>query len=291
MVVVQGTDVSVLQGAVPYPALKALGHEFSFIRCKVGNNAGIDVRYAENIRKCLDAGLFGTPYVFPFPLPHLDPVEQAKVFAQSALVGAHLVGSETGDLPPAYDLEWPPPEEWAKWGCTPDSIVDHALAALEQMTLDWSCAPIVYSYPYFLAAISKAKNFAQLMKYRLWIAGGPQYQNGNGKVPVRSEDGTWKDKPPIVPGWGDDWLFWQHDGNGGKRLPGGADADFNVFRFDLIDLARLAKSITDEPLPEMMIPDINTIHAMAANVMADDALHAYRQERIARMFADVPAAA
>ncbi len=217
------------------------------------------MRYVENIHASADAGIMGTPYVFPFPLPHIDPVEQAKVFAQSSVVDGHLVGS-LGDLPPAYDLEWPPPEQWAARGCTADQIVDHALASLEQMTGDYGRPPIVYSYPYFLAALSKAKNFGKLMAYPLWIAGGAQYQNGDGHVPVRNDDGTWAESPPTVAGWGSNWLFWQHDGNGGKRLPNGVDSDFDVFRYDLLTLAQLAKGTSE---PDIQVPDLTTIHAIA----------------------------
>lgn len=103
-------------------------------------------------------------------------------------------------------------------------------------------------------------------------------------MPRRFDDGTWLDKAPKVVGWGDSWMFWQHDGNGGKKLPSGIDADFNVFRFDLIDLARLAQK-ADGPLPDLT-PDLTTIRAMAMNVMAEDAIHSFRQERAQRILAD-----
>lgn len=286
MNVVQGTDVSVLQNAVPFDLLKKAGHEFTFIRCKVGNSPGVDIRFVENVRRARGEGLYTAPYFFPFPLSHIDPMAQAAGFLAAAMVDGDPVGGDRGDLPPAYDLEWPPPEEWTKRGCTADSIVDYALAQLARLHDDYGIAPIVYSYPYFLAALSKAKNFALLMKYSLWIAGGAQYKNGTGQVPRRYDDGVWLDKAPIVLGWGDNWLFWQHDGDGGRRLPGtGIDCDFNVFRFDSVALGQLAQVI-DGP-PPILVPDVNTIHAMAADVMAEDALHAYRQERIANIFADV----
>ncbi len=288
MNVVQGTDVSALQQTVRFDLLKEAGHEFTFIRCKVGNEKGIDVRFAENVRRARGEGLYTAPYFFPFPLPHIDPLAQCAGFLAAAMVDGDPVGGNRGDLPPAYDLEWPPPEEWAKWKCTADQIVDYALAQCARIHDDYGIAPIIYSYPYFLSALSKAKNFASLMKYSLWLAGGTQYKNGNGIVPRRDDNGVWLDRAPIVPGWGDTWLFWQHDGDGGKRLPGsGVDADFNVFRFDSTALGQLAQAI--EGPPPILVPDINTIHAMAANVMAEDALHAYRQERTAAIFADIVA--
>lgn len=291
MPVVRGLDVSVIQGVVPFEALASSGHAFAFVRCKVGNNPGIDTRFVDNVRRGRGAGLAMSPYSFPFPLPHLSPVEQAKWFVESTLVDGDAVGSMKGDVPPAFDLEWPPPEEWTKRGCTADQIVDWALACLEQMTADYGgIKPLIYSYPFFIQAISKAKNFAQLMNYKLWIAGGAQYLNGNGQVPSRGDDGVWIDRAPKVLGWGDNWLFWQHDGNGGKRLPNGADADFNVFRGTIAEFEQLIGlddgkliGLADEP------PDLTTIHAMSMNVMAEDALHAFRQERVAQVFEDAAA--
>lgn len=284
MPVVQGTDVSVIQGVVPFDALAKDGHRFSIIRCKVGNNPGIDTRFVENVRRCRGAGMSAFPYSFPFPLPHLSPTEQAKRFVEGAIVDGDSVGTMKGDGPPAFDLEWPPPEEWTKRGCTADQIVDWAIVCLEEMTEQSGVRPIVYSYPFFIQAISKAKNFAHLLKYKLWIAGGAQYLNGNGQVPRRGDDGVWIDRAPKVIGWGDDWLFWQHDGNGGKRLPSGADADFDVFRGTAEEFESLI-GLTDRPTVDMT-PDLATIHAMSMNVMAEDALHAFRQERIAQVFAD-----
>ncbi len=272
---VQGLDVSVIQGAsVPYPALRALGHEFVFVRCQVGNNAGRDTLFEANIRRAKDAGLFCTPYLFPFPLTHLDPIAQADIFLQATMLDGHPVGADIGELPQAYDLEWPPPEEWAKRGCSADQIVDWSLAALDRMHTNTGQAPIIYSYPYFLQMLAKAKNFPMLLKYKLWIAGGPQYRNGNGVVP----DVT-KQQPPKVVGWGNDWLFWQWDGDGGKRIPGiNVDADFNLFNGELVDLARLCQS--NEAKDVVVTPeDIAVMHAEASSLIMDDELHAYRQAR------------
>ncbi len=281
MNVVQGTDVSVLQNAVPYDLLKKAGHEFTFIRCKVGNNPGIDTRLVGiDPRRA-------PHYFFPFPLPHIDPLAQAWGFLGAAIVDGDPVGGNRGDLPPAYDLEWPPPEQWAKYGCSADQIVDYALAQLHRLHDDYGITPIVYSYPYFLSALSKAKNFSLLMAFPLWIAGGAQYKNGNGVVPRRDDNGVWLDRAPVVSGWGDNWMFWQHDGDGGKKLSTGVDCDFNVFRFDSTALGQLAQSI--EGTPPILVPDINTIHAMTMNVMAEDELHAYRQERAEAIFADIAA--
>lgn len=227
---VRGADVSPVQGRVPWKAVSAF-LAFAFARCHVGNNAWTDPTFVQNVQGMFDAGIIPGAYLFQFPLPHLRPIDQVILFEKSAKFAGRLLGEGPGELPPALDLEWPAPHEWAKWGCTADQIVEFALLTLAAMESSWGVLPVVYSYPYFLQAISKAKRYSELKKYPLWIAGGSQYLNGDGHVPDLAVE-----RPPTVPGWGENWLFWQHDGNGGGRLPNGVDVDFNVFRHDLATL-------------------------------------------------------
>src|SRR5579859_6046473 len=275
---VRGLDISACQGTnVRWDLLVADGIAYCWARCQVGNNVGRDALFAAYVDQMLQAGIIPGCYQFPFPLAHLDPLAQAEGFAQAALVGSdkHPLGSMSRELPPAYDLEWPPPDEWAKRGETADSICDWSIACLERMTFPWGgVAPVIYSYPYFLQALAKAKNYAELVKYKLWIAGGATYMNGGG---------IWPDppKPPIVPGWGDDWTFNQWDGNGGKRLPGtGVDADFDLYRYDLDALRALCRANPPAPTPEL---DPVVIAAQASNLSIDDAVTAYRDARAQAM--------
>lgn len=278
MIPVRGADVSVIQGTVPWKDLAAV-LSFAFARCQVGND-GKDLRFDANVAAMLEFGILPSAYHFPFALRHLDPVAQADLFAKASLVGhdAHPLGADKGELPPAFDLEWPPPDGpkgWAARGLDADFIVDWALACLARMTANTGVKPIVYSYPYFIQACSKAKNFAGLMKYKLWIAGGPQYEKGDGHIPDLD-----KERPPIVAGWGGDWLFWQHDGNGGRRLPNGADADFNVFRYDVATLHALAQA-TEPQLPAPDPVEVLLAHQATSNLIVEDAVAVMRAERAA----------
>lgn len=274
IVPIQGMDVSAMQGgSIPWLAERHRGTEFVYLRCQVGNNALRDVQFSENVRLAMLAQFFCGAYFFPFPLPHLDPVAQADMFNIASMVSGHCLGSFIGELPPAYDLEWPPPEDWAKRGCTADQIVDWSLVCLECMTINsGGILPIIYSYPYFLQAISKAKNFAKLLKYKLWIAGGAAYVNGDGHIP-----NLIKEQPPKVAGWGGAWTFWQHDGNGGRRLTHGVDADFNVFRSSRAELERLCQQPRDDA-PDTL-PDLSLILQATSNLIVEDGIHAFRQER------------
>lgn len=275
---VQGLDISVMQGrSIPWEAERARGSAFVYSRCQVGNNVGVDTVFSENTRRAMLANFFCGAYFFPFPLPHLDPAAQADMFLQSMMVNGHPLGANLRELPPAFDLEWPPPEDWKKHGCTADQIVDWAIISLERIELNTGCKPVIYSYPYFLQALSKAKNFAQLMKYKLWIAGGSQYEKGDGHIPDLG-----RELPPKVPGWGNDWLFWQHDGNGGRRLSHGVDADFNVFRMPLSELERLCQAPIVEAPPDTL-PESTLIFAATSNLIVEDMVHEFRKERAARI--------
>lgn len=280
--VVQGLDASAMQGgAIPFEAEKARGTSFIWSRCQVGNNPGVDVQFAANTRRAMLAGLYCGAYFFPFPLPHLDPSAQADLFNVAVMLDGHPLGSDAGEMPQAFDLEWPPPEQWVARGCTADQIVDWALACLLRMEQNCGCKPVVYSYPYFLASLSKAKNFALLMTYRLWIAGGNAYVNGDGHIPDLS-----KEQPPKVAGWGEAWMFWQHDGNGGRRLTNGVDCDFNVFRYSYAELQRLCQDpqAPDSSPPDMLL-DHRLIFQETSNLIVEDTVHAWRQERAAEIIA------
>ncbi len=279
----QGVDLSAMQGPnVPFADMKAKGICFAFLRCHVGNNKARDALFTLYARLASAAGIVTAPYFFPFPLPHLDPIEQVNLFVGSADLGYGVVlGTRDGDMPPAYDLEWPPPEEWAQRGCTADSIVDFALAQLAELTKRFNKLTIVYSYPWFLKALSSAKNFSKLMAYPLWIAGGAGYLSRT-TAPADPE------KPPIVPGWGSAWLFWQWNGNGGAVLPNGVDADFDAFNGDAAALAALCSGtyVESEAIPPTEpAPDGSeaVMHALASDLIVEDELHAYRQDRAQQM--------
>lgn len=278
---VQGLDISVVQGKnIPWEAEKNRGTSFVYMRCQVGNNEK-DINFSDNTYHAMLANLFCGGYFFPFPLPHLDPKEQAELFVKSLTIDSdHALGSNVGELPPAYDLEWPPPEEWGKWKCTADQIVDWSIICLARIEKLIGCAPIIYSYPYFIAAISVAKNFTKLLKYKLWIAGGSAYLNGDGHIPDLS-----RERPPKVVGWGNDWLIWQHDGNGGRRLTHGVDADFNVFRLPLSELERYCKvAVAPMEGPPDTLPDLTVVSAETSALVVADMVHEYRRQRAEEIY-------
>ncbi len=219
---IKGLDASSVQGPLPIQALHDAGCRFLIHKCKQGND-GKDPFFERNISAARALGWKVGAYHFLYPLPHLDPAAQAEGF-----FAASPLGSESGDIPPALDLEWPDPDAgFAKWGCTPAQVSEWSRKCAERVTELYGRKPLIYTYPYFMAKLRGA-DVAWLADYPLWIAsyGGP--------------------KPTIPAPW-TDWKVWQYDGNAGERMPGGGDADFNWYNGD--DLESLCSKYVP-PLPE-----------------------------------------
>ncbi len=231
---IRGIDASSIQGALPFAQLT----DFRFLihKCQQGNDHK-DPWFERNIAAAKSAGWMVGAYHFPYPLPHLDPRAQAELFFK-----ASELGSNVGELPPAFDFEWPAPgAEWAKWGCTAPQMASWAKACLERMTELFGCKPLVYTYPWFIQAlIQGGADLSFLSEYRLWMA---DYRF-SGKVIVEGQTpvlpAPWKNKG---------WTFWQHDGDKGLVLPNRVDSDFCVFNGSEEDLLALA-GVHDSP-PEV----------------------------------------
>lgn len=195
---IKGIDISIVQGKVDFQAVAASGIKFVICRCGVGNS-GVDSLYKQNIANARAAGLKVAAYHFIYPLPTIpsqplrDPKAQAKLHFDDA-----------GDVPVVCcDLEWPEPQDWAKWGCTASQIVQWTIDYLEAYEQMSGIRPIVYTYPNFAKSIQLPDSFGQ--KYKLWIA---SYQSGS----------------PFIPKPWTDWVMWQ-DSGGTQRLPNGGPVD------------------------------------------------------------------
>lgn len=198
---IKGIDISIIQGNIDFNAVAATGIQFVICRCGVGNG-GIDSKYRQNIANAKAAGLKVMAYHFIYPLPTIpsqplrDPRAQAQMHVNAA--GGELA---------ACDLEWPEPQDWAKWGCTAAQIVQWTIDYLEAYEQLSGIRPIVYTYPYFAKSINLPSWFGD--KYKLWIA---SYQQGT----------------PFIPAPWTDWVIWQYSGGTGpeaQHLPGGVPVD------------------------------------------------------------------
>lgn len=206
---IRGIDVSAVQGVVDWPAVAASGVRFVVVKCAQGNEAGRDATYERNVAGARAAGLAVGCYLFGYPLPPGKPgrvpAEQAKIhFAK-----CDGVGTRDGELPPALDIEWPAPEDWARWQCNAAQIRDWGLAYLDAAKALWGRTPLVYTYPYFWSHVSAAGGLEQYAEYPLWLA-------------------DYSHMPPHVPA---PWVgaTLQQTSGGGGKLPSGAPVDENVF--------------------------------------------------------------
>jgi GH25 family lysozyme M1 (1,4-beta-N-acetylmuramidase) len=219
---IKGIDISIIQGNVDFKTVAASGVQFVICRCGVGNG-GIDTRYKQNIASAKAAGLKVMAYHFVYPLPPLasQPLRDPKAQAQMH------VNAAGGELA-ACDLEWPPPEQWAKWGCTAGQITQWTIEYLEAYEHLSGIRPVVYTYPYFCKAINLPVSFGQ--KYKLWIA---SYQSGS----------------PAVPHPWTDWVLWQ-DSGGSQKLPNGVPVDTDKAK----DLSLWDPPVVVQPDP-VPVPD------------------------------------
>lgn len=127
----------------------------------------------------------------------------------------------SGRAPPALDLEWPTPDAWAKWGCSPEQIRKWALDYLDAATSLWGCLPTLYTYPDFWMRIGGPSESA-FAAYPLWIA---SYQHPH----------EWPDnsmKPMSFGPWGSSWALWQSSGGSFFKVPNGTPCDTDLFNGD-----------------------------------------------------------
>lgn len=283
----RGVDVSTYQGVITDAIVEALAAEgcaFAYCRGAVGNEAKADDRFKANIDVFRRHGIAAGPYLFPYPLPHLDAVAQAE--HQFRLIEG--LGSNVGELAPMIDAEWPPREEketstgrivsvWSKWGCTPAQIRDWLEKYGERLDALSGCDCPLYTYRYWWDCIEGWLSGA-LCSRRLVLAD----YGMKGRVPT--DDELAKLKPPR--GF-DRVTILQHDGDGGLRLPGaggantGNDVDWNVMP-DPDDLfALLGQPRDPAPLPAELEDLAGVAHAGASGLIVDDMIAEYRRSRIA----------
>jgi GH25 family lysozyme M1 (1,4-beta-N-acetylmuramidase) len=264
----KGVDLSAVQGVLDgalWERLAELGIRFAMMRAVVGNETWSDGAATENAKRAAANGIIVGAYVFPYPLPHLDPVQQAEHFVKR-LEG---MGPDLSDLPPAFDAEWPPREEyqkqpdgtkklvspWEKWKCSPPQLRDwiaRCLARCEELT---ACTWTVYSYRYWLKCI-EAEKLPELANRPLWLAD----YSFSGRWPTSAELGRLKPPAP----WSKITIV-QHDGNGGMKLPDGRDADFNCLLGGEDLLASLTRSRSEHE---------------ALGLVSDRTLGDYRRNRL-----------
>ena len=193
----QGIDVSVWQGAIDWPKVKAAGKTFAFAKATEGIGYK-DSRYDANRSGALAAGVRFGAYHFARPGSN-NPVTEADWFVNTARL-------QHGMLIPVLDLE-------LTGGLGPSALTTWTKAWLQRVTSRLGVKPMIYTTAAFWRnAMGDSRWFAD-NGYRLWVA-------------------NWGVTSPSVPGsnWGGrSWTCWQYSSQG--TVPGiSTRVDLDVLR-------------------------------------------------------------
>ena len=159
---IPGIDVSSHQGTIDWPAVKAAGIEFAFIRVGYrGYDSGTihaDELALTNLQQAKAAGLQIGAYFFSQALNEAEAIEEAK-FALAVLDGVEL------DLPLVYDWEYV--SEGARTGAMkPDALLTCVEAFCAEAEQAGYC-PMVY---FNRELSSTLLDLTQLDRYPFWLA-------------------------------------------------------------------------------------------------------------------------
>ena len=204
MGVVKGCDISACQGAIPDVHWRAIATDkrFVYIEARIGND-GDDADFGAYRAGSMAAGIVAGPYLYAECLPN-DPAHPGRApedQAQAFFVASGGLGASAGELPPAIDLEDPPPERWGVDGCSPAFMTDWSGRCCAKVQSLFGVAPVVYTYPWW----AKNAGLHGLDAYPLWLAvyGGSSYRT--------------------VPPWKNAAIL--QTGAGTYRLPNGIECD------------------------------------------------------------------
>lgn len=262
-------------GRINWKLVAASGVRAVWIKCGEGNEpARDDTAYRRNVDEARANGIAVGAYFFAYPLPHgpgkpvgRSPIEQAGRFFE--ITGG--LGSRPGELSPAFDFEWPPPEEWKKWGCEPEQLSDWGREFCEAVTLLWGRLPVIYTYPWWWKALSAGADVEWAGRYPLWMA---SYTHPGPGIPPEGK------APPVPAPWRD-WAVWQYSADGSKeRVPG---VPVSPVDRDVVKDEETLRSLMNERVwdpdadtqpsvrpPVVQTPDFATVTRLPGAIAEDD---------------------
>ena len=109
-------------GPLPYSTRPEI--RFAILKAQQGND-GFDPWFGRNMRAALANRLVPFAYCFAYPLPPQNPGSviaggipgrDPRGAGELCVTRVHAYPEMVG-RPLFLDLEWPPPDDWAKWGC------------------------------------------------------------------------------------------------------------------------------------------------------------------------------
>jgi lysozyme len=204
--VVKGVDVSVYQGNVDWPTVKAAGIDFAIAR--ISDGTYMDTKFDQNWSGIKNAGMVRGAYQF-FE-PGGDPVQQANIVIQK--VGTLGVG----DLPVTLDVE-------VSGGQSAATVVSHIQTWVDHVTAGTGKTPMIYTSPGLWSSLTGGSTaFGNLP---LWVA-------------------NWGVTCPSMPSGWSNWAFWQNSDSGHVNgIP--ATVDLDEYNGDLGALQKFAGQAPD----------------------------------------------
>ncbi len=238
----RGLDVSQVQGAIQWDAVKAAGFDWVVVKCTEGAHY-TDPAFKANVLGARAAGLLVGTYHF---ITESAPIADQAVAYLKAMDGVLV------DLPPCIDFEYPPPEKWTDKGAR---LPPRALE-MARTVRDAGYAPIIYTYPYFGDALPWTPELTELVEeFPLWIA---SYHD-------EKHEPKDSDSPTLPKPWhARRWTFWQHSGDRGLAVPGIAGVvDHDVYD-GTIDELRAWLGSMDNPYAANEVGTSDTLEGPAA---------------------------
>lgn len=200
---VHGIDVSRWQGAIDWPAVRAAGIAFAYIKATEGGDR-VDPAFPDNWQGAAHAGLpRGAYHFYYFCRP---AIEQAQWFIQH-------VPRDPAALPHVLDLEWNHRSPTCTMRPDPATVRAEATRFLDILTAHYGQRPVIYTTPDFY----RETGIGTLSGTEFWLRS------------VADHPST------VYPG--QRWSFWQYTGTGivpGVRGP----VDINVFAGSVPDWKR-----------------------------------------------------
>jgi len=221
---VKGIDVSVYDPVVNWAKIRSQGFRFAIIRASYGvdnNQTVMDTMFPSHWAGSKAAGLLRGPY--HYLKASQNGTKQAEKFLE-------IVNWQSGDLPPALDLE-----EVLNQDATNKQFITNAEAFLKKVKKETGVVPMVYSRASFLQQKvsqpnGKAPSWAG--DFRMWVAHWT-YAFGENIRPIE------------MPGWAP-YTFWQYSGERDfldgitNELGAPVKVDLDVFKGTLDELFALA---------------------------------------------------
>lgn len=168
------------------------------------------------------------------------PEEQVNYF----LSNAEKIGWTADDLPLCVDFEEP------NIALRGEALINHLRKIVELVEFRTNKPCIIYSGSWYWQGYCNNLDAPDLAEKLYWHAAYPRVSVKDALDYLGALDQILKMQPTLPVPWAKQnkkQLFWQFDGDKGLVLPGGVDADFNVFYGSEEDLKNLCKIRLNDP--------------------------------------------